>query len=185
MGRGMAANLLNKTFSGAQGIYPGDQKGQLPPAFVVYDAFPPALNTFLTAHTRAYAGRDIIPASSPAGVVKLASTLVTMLPSSKEVEEVYLGELGIGEGLEALSDEKREETLLIDCTTGDPETARRVGEEMWRRYRVRVIDAPVSGGTAGAEKGTLSFMVGGEEEAYVPSLLFVVPPHFSTFSPSK
>ncbi|GAA5831706.1 hypothetical protein JCM11251_000801 [Rhodosporidiobolus azoricus] len=163
MGRGMAANLLNKTFENQQGVFEADKK----PAFVVYDAFPKALNEFLTTHTRAYAGRDVLPASSPAGVVRLAGTVVTMLPSSKEVEEVYLGENGIAEGLEGMSDEKRAETLLIDCTTGDRDEAKRVAKEMKERFKgLRMIDAPVSGGTVGAEKGILSFMVGGEEEAF-------------------
>ncbi|GAA6030737.1 hypothetical protein JCM8097_006296 [Rhodosporidiobolus ruineniae] len=169
MGRVMSANLLNKTFAGSQGVYATGvsmKDTASKPAFVVFDAFPKALNEFLTTHTRAYAGRDVLPASSPAGVVKLASTVVTMLPSSKEVEEVYLGESSLAEGLESLSDERRAETLLIDCTTGDREVARRVSEEVRRRYGVRMVDAPVSGGTVGAEKGTLSFMVGGEEESF-------------------
>ncbi|GAA5886908.1 hypothetical protein JCM6882_009380 [Rhodosporidiobolus microsporus] len=165
MGRGMAANLLNKTFANQQGVF-SPTEADKKPAFVVYDAFPRALNEFLTTHTRAYAGRDVLPASSPAGVVRLAGTVVTMLPSSKEVEEVYLGENGIAEGLEGMSDERRRETLLIDCTTGDRDEARRVAREMRERFGVRMLDAPVSGGTVGAEKGTLSFMVGGEKEAF-------------------
>lgn len=165
MGRGMAANLLNKTFAGQQGQYdPSKPK----PAFVVYDAHAPALNTFLSEHTRAYAGRDIVPASSPAGVARLASTIVTMLPSSKEVEEVFLGENGLSEGLEGLADSKRAETLIIDCTTGDREEAIQVAQKMRDLVGASMIDAPVSGGVVGAEKGTLSFMVGGPQEACVP-----------------
>ncbi|BGP58657.1 hypothetical protein JCM8202_006367 [Rhodotorula sphaerocarpa] len=163
MGRGMAANLLNKTFAGQQGQYdPSKPK----PAFVVYDAHAPALNTFLSEHTRAYAGRDIVPASSPAGVARLASTIVTMLPSSKEVEEVFLGENGLSEGLEGLADSKRAETLIIDCTTGDREEAIQVAQKMRDLVGASMIDAPVSGGVVGAEKGTLSFMVGGPQEAF-------------------
>lgn len=169
MGRGMAANLLNKTFAGTQGQYdPSKPK----PAFVVYDAYAPALNKFLSEHTRAYAGRDIVPASSPAGVARLAGTIVTMLPSSKEVDEVYLGENGLKEGLEGLSDEKRAETLFIDCTTGDREEAIQVAETIKHDLGASMIDAPVSGGVVGAEKGTLSFMVGGPEEACVPHAPF-------------
>lgn len=168
MGRGMAANLLNKTFAGQQGQYdPSKPK----PAFVVYDAHAPALNTFLSEHTRAYAGRDIVPASSPAGVARLASTIVTMLPSSKEVEEVFLGENGLSEGLEGLADSKRAETLIIDCTTGDREEAIQVAQKMRDLVGASMIDAPVSGGVVGAEKGTLSFMVGGPQEACVSSPL--------------
>ncbi|BGP44132.1 hypothetical protein JCM10450v2_008355 [Rhodotorula kratochvilovae] len=162
MGRGMAANLLNKTFAGQQGVFaPGKDK----PSFVVYDAFPSALSTFLDAHTRAYAGRDVLPASSPAGVARLAGTVVTMLPSKKEVEEVYCGENGLFEALEGLSDERRRETLFIDCTTGDREHSIEVARRA-RDLGVEMVDAPVSGGVVGAEKGTLSFMVGGSEEGF-------------------
>lgn len=163
MGRGMAANLLNKTFSGQQGVFAPDKDK---PSFVVYDAFPPALSTFLDAHTRAYAGRDVLPASSPAGVARLAGTIVTMLPSKHEVEEVYCGENGLFEALEALSDDKRRETLLIDCTTGEREHSIEVARRA-RDLGVEMVDAPVSGGVVGAEKGTLSFMVGGSEQGCV------------------
>ncbi|GAA5876240.1 hypothetical protein JCM8547_003744 [Rhodosporidiobolus lusitaniae] len=167
MGRGMASNLLSKSTGGQLGVFdPCKSASSSKPSFVVYDAFPPSLNQFLTANTSAFSGRDVLPASSPAGVVRMAGTVVTMLPSAKEVEEVYLGENGIGEVLEGMSDEKRGETLLIDCTTGDRDTARRVSREFKERFGVQVLDAPVSGGTIGAEKGTLSFMVGGEEEAF-------------------
>ncbi len=177
MGRGMAANLLNKTFAGTQGQYdPSKPK----PAFVVYDAYAPALNKFLSEHTRAYAGRDIVPASSPAGVARLAGTIVTMLPSSREVDEVYLGENGLKEGIESLSDDKRSETLLIDCTTGDREEAIKVADLMKHEVGASMIDAPVSGGVVGAEKGTLSFMVGGPEDAYVEKNTFL----FDCFLPA-
>ncbi|BGP21005.1 hypothetical protein JCM10213v2_009184 [Rhodosporidiobolus nylandii] len=165
MGRGMAASLLNKTFHNQPGVFSPSEYHKKP-GFIVYDAFPSSLNTFLTEHTRAYAGRDVLPASSPAGVVRLAGTVVTMLPSGREVEEVYLGENGVGEGLEGMSDERRAETLLIDCTTSDRATSQLVAKELKRKYGVSLLDAPVSGGTVGAQKGTLSFMVGGEEEAF-------------------
>ncbi|GAA6060645.1 hypothetical protein JCM10212_006396 [Sporobolomyces blumeae] len=164
MGRGMAANLLNKTFAGQAGVYNYDPDKPRP-AFVVYDAFPNAANTFLTEHTRAYAGRDVLPASSPAGVIRLASTIFTMLPSSPQVQEVYLGENGLKEGLEGISDEQCAETLFVDCTTLDQAVAKDVANEM-RSMGADMVDAPVSGGVVGAEKGTLSFMVGGPEAAF-------------------
>ncbi|GAA5866023.1 hypothetical protein JCM1840_003379 [Sporobolomyces johnsonii] len=164
MGRGMAAQLLNKTFEGTSGVYAYDPDKPRP-AFVVYDAHPPAVSAFLTEHTRAYAGRDVLPASSPAGVARLASTVITMLPSSPQVDEVYLGENGLREALEGMSDERRQETLLVDCTTLDQGVAKEVAARM-RELGAEMVDAPVSGGVVGAEKGTLSFMVGGPEEAF-------------------
>ncbi|SCV67195.1 BQ2448_5841 [Microbotryum intermedium] len=163
MGRGMAANLLNKTFADKEGVYaPEKQK----PAFVVYDAHTPAVDAFLNEHVRAYAGRDIIPASSPAGVAKLAATVVTMLPSSPQVQEVYLGENGLYEGVEGLEgSERKAETLFVDCTTLEQGVAKEVAEKMGT-LGAAMIDAPVSGGVVGAQAGTLSFMVGGPKEAY-------------------
>lgn len=69
-----------------------------------------------------------------------------MLPSSPQVEEVYLGENGLLEGLKELSDEQRSQTLFVDCTTLDPEVAKEVSRRV-RDLGASMIDAPVSGGT--------------------------------------
>ena len=83
--------------------------------------------------------------------------VVTMLPAGAEVSEVYRGEGGI---LSAAAPG----TLFIDCSTIDVDTARAVAATAadggWA-----LLDAPVSGGVAGAAAGTLTFMVGGEAEA--------------------
>lgn len=142
MGKGMSANLLNKVFAGVEGVY---EPNKPKPAFVIYDAYQPAVDTFLNTHVRAYAGRDVIPASSPAGVCKLASTVFTMLPSSPQVESVYLGENGLLEALNELSEEKRKETLFIDSTTLDQSIAKIVASKM-REVGAEMVDAPVSGG---------------------------------------
>jgi 3-hydroxyisobutyrate dehydrogenase len=84
--------------------------------------------------------------------------VLTMLPSGKEVREVYLGTGGIVESANA-------GTLLIDCSTIDVETARAVAAAAAARDLL-MIDAPVSGGVAGAAAATLTFMVGGPERAY-------------------
>lgn len=142
MGRGMSANLLNKVFQGVEGVF---EPNKPKPAFVVYDAYQPAVDTFLNTHVRAYAGRDVIPASSPAGVCRLAGTVFTMLPSSPQVESVYLGENGLLEALRELSEEKRKESLFVDCTTLDQSIAKMVAATM-REQGAEMIDAPVSGG---------------------------------------
>ena len=83
--------------------------------------------------------------------------VITMLPAGAEVSEVYRGEGGV---LGAAAPG----TLLIDCSTIDVDTARSVAataaEGGWP-----LLDAPVSGGVAGAAAGTLTFMVGGEADA--------------------
>jgi 3-hydroxyisobutyrate dehydrogenase len=85
--------------------------------------------------------------------------VVTMLPTGQHVREVYLGADGV---LSAAGPN----TLLIDSSTIDVETARAVAAAMKQR-ELPMLDAPVSGGVGGAQDGTLTFMVGGPEDAFV------------------
>lgn len=82
-----------------------------------------------------------------------AQVVITMLPASKHVESVYLGENGLVSAAPTGS-------LFIDCSTISPASARKVAKAASDRG-FKMIDAPVSGGTAGAQAGTLTFMVGG------------------------
>jgi len=88
-----------------------------------------------------------------------ADVVITMLPSGKEVRELYLGPNGIVENANP-------GTLLIDCSTIDVETARAVAREA-ETHDLLMIDAPVSGGVGGASAATLTFMVGGPTQAFV------------------
>ncbi len=83
-----------------------------------------------------------------------ADILITMLPASRHVEGLYLGE----SGLLANANPK---TLLIDCSTISPKVAQAVASAA-KAKGFAMVDAPVSGGTAGAQAATLTFMVGGE-----------------------
>ncbi len=87
-----------------------------------------------------------------------ADVVITMLPSGKEVREIYLGAGGIVEST-------NEGTLLIDCSTIDVETARAVAAAAQAKG-LMMLDAPVSGGVGGATAGTLTFMVGGSAQAF-------------------
>jgi 3-hydroxyisobutyrate dehydrogenase len=87
-----------------------------------------------------------------------ADVVVTMLPSGKEVREVYLAPGGVIENANA-------GTLLIDSSTIDVESARAVATAAEQRGLL-MIDAPVSGGVGGAQAGTLTFMVGGPDQAF-------------------
>jgi 3-hydroxyisobutyrate dehydrogenase len=87
-----------------------------------------------------------------------ADTVITMLPSGKEVREVYLGTGGIVDNANA-------GTLLIDCSTIDVETARAVAAAAEKKGLL-MLDAPVSGGVGGATVATLTFMVGGSAQAF-------------------
>jgi len=80
---------------------------------------------------------------------------ISMLPAGRHVEGLYLGKDGVAEVL-------GKNTLVIDCSTIDPATARRVATALSERG-ITMLDAPVSGGTAGAQNGTLTFIVGGSE----------------------
>ncbi len=82
--------------------------------------------------------------------------VITMLPAGAQVRAVYTGEV-IG----AVSPG----TLLVDCSTVDVASARAVGEAAGAAG-LDMLDAPVSGGVAGAEAGTLTFMVGGSAGAF-------------------
>jgi 3-hydroxyisobutyrate dehydrogenase len=84
--------------------------------------------------------------------------VITMLPSGKEVREIYLGPNGIVANANA-------GTLLIDCSTIDVETARAVAAAAEQKGLL-MLDAPVSGGVGGATAGTLTFMVGGSVQAF-------------------
>jgi 3-hydroxyisobutyrate dehydrogenase len=99
-----------------------------------------------------------LAASSPAEAAREVEAVVTMLPAGQHVRTVYLGE---GRVLESAAPG----TLLIDSSTIDVETARAVGAAAAAVGRP-MVDAPVSGGTVGAEAATLTFMVGGPEAAF-------------------
>jgi 3-hydroxyisobutyrate dehydrogenase len=87
---------------------------------------------------------------------KNAEAVVTMLPAGKHVAEVYRGQVFGNAPTSA---------LLIDCSTIDVATARSVEEEAAAQGYM-MVDAPVSGGIAAAAGGTLTFMVGGSDEAF-------------------
>lgn len=83
-----------------------------------------------------------------------ADIVISMLPASRHVEGLYLGD----SGLLAHANSK---TILIDCSTISPKVAQAVAQAA-KAKGIAMVDAPVSGGTAGAQAGTLTFMVGGE-----------------------
>jgi 2-hydroxy-3-oxopropionate reductase len=95
-------------------------------------------------------------ASSVADAVRDAEVVITMVPDSPDVEQVALGD----EGVYAAA---KPGTLHIDCSTIRPDVARALAAAGNERG-IRVVDAPVSGGEAGAKEGTLSIMVGGAVE---------------------
>jgi len=97
-------------------------------------------------------------APTVAEAVKDAEIVVTMLPAGAHVREVYMGEDGIFANAP-------KGTLFIDSSTIDVATSRDVAAAA-KAAGFAMLDAPVSGGTGGAEGGTLTFMVGGDADAF-------------------
>ena len=104
------------------------------------------------------AATGVKPAASAAAAATGAEAVVTMLPAGAHVRDVLVGKGGV---LAAMAPG----TLLIDSSTIDVGTARAMEAEA-KAKGVLLVDAPVSGGVGGAEAATLTFMVGGSEDAF-------------------
>ncbi|CAE1134703.1 3-hydroxyisobutyrate dehydrogenase [Xanthomonas euroxanthea] len=114
----------------------------------VFDLVPAALDAAVAAGAHA--------ASSAHDTLADAEIVISMLPASRHVEALYLGEAGILAQIPAAA-------LVIDCSTIAPASARKLAAEAQARG-LAMLDAPVSGGTAGAAAGSLTFIVGGAAE---------------------
>ncbi len=97
-------------------------------------------------------------AATLAAAVKGAEIVVTMLPAGKHVHSVYFGEDGVAANA-------RTGTLFLDCSTISVEESREAAKKA-KDAGFLMVDAPVSGGTAAADAGTLTFMVGGPKAAF-------------------
>ena len=103
-----------------------------------------------------------VAASSASEAVTGAEVVISMLPAGQHVAGLYLGD---EQGQDGLLKLLAKNSLVIDSSTIDAQTSRQVGAAA-QKLGISFIDAPVSGGTAGAKAGTLSFIVGGENEAF-------------------
>ena len=101
-------------------------------------------------------GAGCLRAGTAAAAAEGAEAVVTMLPAGRHVEEVYAGGVlgAVAPG-----------AILIDCSTIDVASARRVADAAAAKG-LMAVDAPVSGGIGAASAGTLTFMVGGSDEAF-------------------
>lgn len=104
------------------------------------------------------ATHGVAVAPTPRELAEGSEVLFTCLPSSREVVALLDGPDGLEAGLQP-------GTLVIDCTSGDPERSRQIAGRL-RERGVALVDAPVSGGVVGAEAGTLTAMVGAEGEDF-------------------
>jgi 3-hydroxyisobutyrate dehydrogenase-like beta-hydroxyacid dehydrogenase len=99
--------------------------------------------------------RGATAASSPAAVASACEIVITCLPTPSVVHAVALGSSGIAEGTRV--------KVFIDMSTTGATTAKRIAEGL-RPKGIKSVDAPVSGGLVGAEKGTLAVMVSCDED---------------------
>jgi len=118
---------------------------------IVWNRTTPVARAFAAQHGTEWA-------DTPRALAHRVDAAITCLPTSAEVAEVLWGPDGLAEGLAPGS-------LVVDCTSGDPARSRQTAEQLAGRG-IRFVDAPVSGGTNGAEAGTLTAMVGGTDEAF-------------------
>ena len=91
--------------------------------------------------------------ASPADVAANSDVIITCVSDTPDVEAVILGESGVLEGAQAGS-------LVIDCSTISPQVTQEIAKTLTDKG-VHMLDAPISGGSEGAEKGTLAIMIGG------------------------
>ncbi|WP_445613866.1 NAD(P)-dependent oxidoreductase [Geobacillus sp. YF-1] len=94
-----------------------------------------------------------------ADLAREADVVMTMVGYPRDVEQVYFGEDGILENA-------RPGTYVIDMTTSTPTLAQSIYEAA-KRKGIHALDAPVSGGDIGAREGTLTIMVGGDEDVFL------------------
>jgi 3-hydroxyisobutyrate dehydrogenase len=97
-------------------------------------------------------------ATTPRDAATGADVVITCLPTSREVEELLDGPDGLLVGLS-------EGAVLVDCTSGDPATSQRIAGRL-ADQGISFLDAPVSGGTSGAEAGKLTVMCGGDQTTF-------------------
>ncbi|KAI9723906.1 MAG: hypothetical protein M1828_004025 [Chrysothrix sp. TS-e1954] len=148
MGYPMAENLCKKTSSTTE--------------ILIYDVSQGPLNKLQAAYTN-----KVRICDNPRQVAEKATCIITMLPESSHVEAVYL-EPESGLLSDYSSGHMDQRPLFIDCSTISPQTCLGVRDAVLKRFpptnneepSITSVDAPVSGGVLGAEKGTLTFMVG-------------------------
>src|SRR5579859_5535824 len=120
----------------------------------IYDLATPVLEKFVEQNK---SKGEIIIAKSPREVAENVDYLITILPEGKHVKSVYFTP---ETGILAAAGSGRKDMIFMDSSTIDPESSTEVLEGVKKSGMGEFVDAPVSGGTYGAEDATLTFMVG-------------------------
>ena len=108
------------------------------------------------------AGQGANRAESPVKAAKGAQIIVTMVSDTPDVENVVLGTNGVIHGAP-------KDSIVVDMSTISPAATRQIAQELGKRG-IKMLDAPVSGGPEGAQKGTLAIMVGGDDADFEKAL---------------
>lgn len=101
-------------------------------------------------------------AGSPKKIAEASDVIISIVTDSSDVEEVILGPNGVIHSI-------KPGTIVIDMSTISPSVTRNISEKLGEKG-VKMLDAPVSGGAIGARDGTLSIMVGGEDDTFKEAL---------------
>ncbi len=118
-------------------------------ALHVYDAHKPAAASLLE--------KGAVWCDTPADVARACRIVISSLPAPKDVEQVVFGDNGLKKSWQSGD-------IYMDMSTNSPSVIKRIAADA-ANMGVAVLDAPVSGGTRGAENGTLAIMVGGDTAA--------------------
>ena len=115
-----------------------------------------------TSKAEGLVGEGATVGKSPADVAAQSDIIITCVSDTPDVEAVILGEEGVIHGAQAGS-------LLVDCSTISPQATQAIAEKLGEKG-VKMLDAPISGGSEGAANGTLSIMVGGAAEDFARAM---------------
>jgi 2-hydroxymethylglutarate dehydrogenase len=143
----MAKKTIGFIGLGAMGIHMARNLVKAGYGLTVYDLNPQPVKELVSLGAK--------EAKSSAEAARGVEVVITMLPQDEQVKEVALGPKGVLEGA-------KPGTVFIDMSSIAPHTSKEVAAEAQKKG-VKFFDAPVSGGTGGAEKATLTIMVGGEK----------------------
>ena len=107
---------------------------------------------------KCFTDKGALACSSPSELASQTSRIFLCLPTSTIVEKVVNGDNG-------LVNSAKEDTYIIDMTTGEPEVTRKISNAL-KQKGINFLDAPVSGGPKGANQGNIAIMVGGTENQF-------------------
>ncbi|CAN9254560.1 unnamed protein product [Alternaria alternata] len=145
---------------------PDHRPGSGEVGYALCDVDQAAVDKIVKHHASEHPNTPLVSCSSPYDVAQKASVIISMVPTGRHVQEVYVGESkSVLSALESMSQEERAATLCVDQSTIEQKVSKTVALRL-REAGADLVDAPVSGGVIGAEKGTLAIMVGGSKSSF-------------------